>query len=297
MKGCSIIICTRNRAELLRECIRSFEGQLNPNLQELIVVDNDSSDCTADVASSFMQAAFPIRHVVEKKIGLSHARNRGVQESKFDWVCFMDDDALAHADYVGVMMNTIQSSKYDGFGGMFYPWYRSPKPRWLSSEFGKMPMLLKTEGLLPDHLHVAGGICAFNKSMLLDAGAFPPDIGMRGDVVGYGEENHLQDEMRKLGARIGFVPDWKMDHLVAPYKYTLSWQLKRFVGKGRDKQIRNGALSLVEKLMLSSRALLVLGYYLLRFLPKLMFQPTYFWQNYLLDVLQYPAIILGRVSV
>jgi glycosyltransferase involved in cell wall biosynthesis len=297
MKGCSIIICTRNRAELLRECILSFEGQLNPNLQEIIVVDNDSSDNTAEVTSSYMQTGFPIRHVVEKKIGLSHARNRGVQESKYDWVCFMDDDALAHKDYVEVMMNTIQSAKYDGFGGVFYPWYRSPKPRWLSSEFGKMPMLLKTEGLLPDHLHVAGGICAFNKSMLLDAGAFPPDIGMRGDVVGYGEENHLQDEMRKQGARIGFVPNWKMDHLVAPYKYTLSWQLKRFVGKGRDKQIRNGALSWIDKLFLSCRAMLVVGYYLFLFFPKLIFRPTYFWQNYLLDVFQYPAIILGRVSV
>jgi glycosyltransferase involved in cell wall biosynthesis len=297
MKGCSIIICTRNRAELLGECIRSFEGQLNPDLQELIVVDNDSSDNTPEVVSAFKQAAFPILHVVENKIGLSHARNRGVQESKFDWVCFMDDDALVHSDYVAVMMQTIQASNYDGFGGMFYPWYRTPKPKWLSPEFGKMPMLLNAEGLLPDHLHVAGGICAFDKSKLLKAGGFPPDIGMRGDVVGYGEENHLQDEMRKLGARIGFVPTWKMDHLVAPYKYTLTWQLKRFVGKGRDKQIRKGAISMSRKIMLSARALLVFGYYSLRFLPKLIFQPTYFWQNYLLDVFQYPAIVFGRVSV
>jgi hypothetical protein len=88
-----------------------------------------------------------------------------------------------------------------------------------------------------------------------------------------------------------------MDHLVAPYKYTLTWQLKRFIAKGRDKQIRNGGLSWFKKLMLSGRALLVLGYYSIRLLPKFISRPNYFWQNYLLDVLQYPAIVFGRVSV
>ena len=296
MQGCSIIICTLNRAELLRSCIQSFEGQLDAGVLEIIVVDNDSTDSTPDVVADFQKSGMPIRHVVEKNIGLSHARNRGVKESKFDWVCFMDDDALAHNDFTAVMMRIISTGKYDGFGGMFYPWYRTPKPKWLSADFGKMPMLLHEEGLLPDHLHVAGGICAFDKFKLIQAGGFPPELGMRGNIVGYGEENYLQDEMRKLGARIGFVPNWKMDHLVAPYKYTLNWQLKRFIGKGRDRQIRNGSLSLVLKIRLSIRALLVMVYYSIRFFPKWIFTKNFYWQNYFLVIMEYPALVYGRIS-
>lgn len=296
MQGCSIIICTLNRADLLRSCIESFEGQLDAEVLEIIVVDNDSADSTPDVVANFQKSGMPIRHVLEKKIGLSHARNRGVKESKFGWVCFMDDDALAHNDFTAVMMGIISTEKYDGFGGMFYPWYRTPKPKWLSADFGKMPMLLHEEGLLSDHLHVAGGICAFDKSKLLKAGGFPPELGMRGNVVGYGEENYLQDEMRKLGARIGFVPNWKMDHLVAPYKYTLNWQLKRFIGKGRDRQIRNGSLSLLSKIRLSFRAILVMGYYSIRFLPKWIISKNFYWQNYFLVIMEYPALVYGRIS-
>jgi len=299
MNGCSIIICTQSRSTLLKTCLQSFisQNQVFENI-EYIVVDNQSTDDTKEVTISFQNNLKNLHYVFEEKIGLSHARNKGVEVSKYNWVCFMDDDALAHADFNQVMMETIDKNIFDGFGGMFYPWYRTPKPKWLSPIFGQMPMLRKDIGVLPFNHHAAGGICAFNKLKLIRAGAFPPDIGMRGNVVGYGEENYLQDKMRANGDVIGFVPNWKMDHLVAEYKYTLKWHLKRFVGKGRDKQLSTGKkINPIKKIILILRALAILILYAFKLLPKLLFNNNYYFQNYILDVLTYPYITYGKLTV
>ena len=299
MNGCSIIICTQSRSCLLETCLQSFisQNQVFENI-EYIVVDNQSTDNTKDVTFSFKNKLSNLHYVFEEKIGLSHARNKGVEVSKYNWVCFMDDDALAHADFNEVMMETIKNNLFDGFGGMFYPWYRTPKPKWLSPTFGQMPMLRKDIGLLSTNQHAAGGICAFKKQHLLKAGGFPPDIGMRGNIVGYGEENYLQDKMRVNGDIIGFVPNWKMDHLVAEYKYTLKWHLKRFIGKGRDKQLSSGKkIPGLQKTLLSFRAIAVLVFYSLKLLPKVLFNKNYYFQNYILDVLNYPSMLFGKLTV
>lgn len=299
MNGCSIIICTQSRSTLLKTCLQSFiaQNQVFEHI-EYIVVDNQSTDDTKEVTISFQKNLKNLHYVFEEKIGLSHARNKGVEASKHNWVCFMDDDALAHADFNEVMMETINKNLFDGFGGMFYPWYRTPKPKWLSPIFGQMPLLRNDIGTLPDNQHAAGGICAFKKQHLLKAGGFPPDIGMRGNVVGYGEENYLQDKMRANGDIIGFVPNWKMDHLVAEYKYTLKWQLKRFIGKGRDKQLSTGKkLNPTQKLILCLRAMAVLILYSFKLLPKLLFNKNYYFQNYIIDVLNYPSITYGKLTV
>jgi len=299
MNGCSIIICTQSRSALLKSCLDSFisQNQVFENI-EYIVVDNQSKDDTKELTISFQNNLKNLHYVFEEKIGLSHARNKGVEVSTYNWVCFMDDDALAHADFNQVMMETINKNIFDGFGGMFYPWYRTPKPKWLSPIFGQMPLLRNDIGPLPSNQHVAGGICAFKKERLIKAGAFPPDIGMRGNVVGYGEENYLQDKMRENGDIIGFVPNWKMDHLVAEYKYTLKWQLKRFIGKGRDKQLSTGKkLNPIQKLILSSRAIAVLILYSFKLLPKLFFNKNYYFQNYIIEVLNYPSITYGKLTV
>jgi glycosyltransferase involved in cell wall biosynthesis len=283
----------------LKTCLDSFisQNQVFDNI-EYIVVDNQSTDDTKEVTISFQNNLKNLHYVFEEKIGLSHARNKGVEVSQYNWVCFMDDDALAHADFNQVMMETIDKNIFDGFGGMFYPWYRTPKPKWLSPIFGQMPMLRKDIGVLPFNHHAAGGICAFNKLKLLRAGAFPPDIGMRGNVVGYGEENYLQDKMRANGDVIGFVPNWKMDHLVAEYKYTLKWHLKRFVGKGRDKQLSTGKkINRIKKIILILRVLAILILYAFKLLPKLLFNNNYYFQNYILDVLTYPYITYGKLTV
>ena len=121
-KGFSIIICTRNRYDLLQEAVKSLISQIkNRDEVELIIVDNDSSDDTSRVLVNSLELSLENVHlIIEKEIGLSAARNSGAKKAIFDWVCYMDDDAKANDDFVEVMFSTREQNSFDAFGGMSY---------------------------------------------------------------------------------------------------------------------------------------------------------------------------------
>ena len=84
----SVIIPTYNRCDLLKRAINSVIKQtITP--KEIIVVDNGSTDQTYQMVSSL----FPeINYFIEKKRGVSAARNKGILESKSKWIAFLDSD-------------------------------------------------------------------------------------------------------------------------------------------------------------------------------------------------------------
>ena len=84
----SVIIPTYNRCDLLKRAIYSVIKQtISP--KEIIVVDNGSTDQTYQMVSSL----FPeINYFIEKKRGVSAARNKGILESKSKWIAFLDSD-------------------------------------------------------------------------------------------------------------------------------------------------------------------------------------------------------------
>jgi glycosyltransferase involved in cell wall biosynthesis len=86
----TIIIPTYNRADFLRESIRSVFSQTFSDY-ELIVVDDGSSDHTEDVVREFPK----IRYVAcRENSGVSHARNLGIKLAGGRYVCFLDSDDL-----------------------------------------------------------------------------------------------------------------------------------------------------------------------------------------------------------
>lgn len=84
----SVIICTRDRTDQLKHCLRALLTLDYPDY-EIIVVDNaPRSDETAEYV-----AHLPIRYVREERPGLDWARNCGIAEARCDIVTFTDDDA------------------------------------------------------------------------------------------------------------------------------------------------------------------------------------------------------------
>lgn len=86
----SVIIPTYNRADLIRRALESVFAQTYANL-EAIVVDNASSDNTAEVVSSIIDKRLKfIRHDVNK--GPAASRNTGLRNSRGDYITFLDSD-------------------------------------------------------------------------------------------------------------------------------------------------------------------------------------------------------------
>ena len=89
----SIVICTYNRADLARQAIASVLAQDFPSSEyELLVVDNRSTDHTGAMAQEFCASNPNVRYLIEKEIGLSHARNCGWQAARGEYVAYIDDD-------------------------------------------------------------------------------------------------------------------------------------------------------------------------------------------------------------
>ena len=88
MEEIAVIIPTYNRCDLLKRAINSVIKQtITP--KEIIIVDNGSTDQTYQMVSSL----FPeINYFIEKKRGVSAARNKGILESKSKWIAFLDSD-------------------------------------------------------------------------------------------------------------------------------------------------------------------------------------------------------------
>jgi glycosyltransferase involved in cell wall biosynthesis len=86
----SVIIPTHSRAVYLKAAITSVLNQTFRDF-ELLVVDDASTDNTAEVVARFDDARIKlIRHETRK--GGSGARNTGIVNSKCDYIGFLDDD-------------------------------------------------------------------------------------------------------------------------------------------------------------------------------------------------------------
>ncbi|QPJ62903.1 MAG: glycosyltransferase [Candidatus Nitronauta litoralis] len=84
----SVVIPTYNRVEFLEKAVESVLLQTWSNW-ELIVVDDGSTDDTADTMQGIPQVNF-LRF--EENKGVSYARNRGIEIAGGEFICFLDSD-------------------------------------------------------------------------------------------------------------------------------------------------------------------------------------------------------------
>jgi GT2 family glycosyltransferase len=84
----SVVVPTRDRADLVGETIDGLLAQTHP-AAEIIVVDDGSTDDTASVVKGFDA---PVRYHRVERVGPSAARNAGVSLSRSPWIAFCDSD-------------------------------------------------------------------------------------------------------------------------------------------------------------------------------------------------------------
>ncbi len=227
----SIVICTYNREELLRDCLRSLTSQsAEMSRIPVVVVDNNSTDATAQIVREFERQLPELRYVFEAEQGISHARNRGFREADTRWVAFLDDDARAFSDYFENVERAIRRDEFDCIGGAYVPWYRDGRPKWYLDSYGANAG--KPAGVLQNDYASAGNLIV-KRDVLERLGGFSNPLGMSGEVVAYGEETRLQVIMRREGLVIGFDPEIRVEHLVPVYKQTPLWFMRASFAQGR----------------------------------------------------------------
>lgn len=113
----SVIVCTRDRPEALKNCLRSLQA-LNPPPLEILVVDNaPRSDATYQLVTQMPH----IRYVKEPQAGLSAARNRGIRESNGSILAFTDDDVIVHPHWTAWLQQAFHETHIMAVTGLVLP--------------------------------------------------------------------------------------------------------------------------------------------------------------------------------
>jgi|694.fasta_scaffold103867_3 glycosyltransferase involved in cell wall biosynthesis len=88
----SIIIPTHNRCNELNKCLESILNQTYKHF-EVIVVDDGSTDSTSETCQSY-SLLFDLKYIYLSTCsgGPATPRNIGIQNSKFQWIAFLDSD-------------------------------------------------------------------------------------------------------------------------------------------------------------------------------------------------------------
>ena len=130
----SVVVCTRDRADDLRNCLNAIKRQVvTPH--EVIVVDNASS---SDQTRLLVQTDFPsVRYVHEPRPGLDWARNRAIAEASGDVVAFTDDDVLVDERWSAAIAAAFaERPDIDALTGLVLPAEIETEAQWLFERYG-----------------------------------------------------------------------------------------------------------------------------------------------------------------
>lgn len=238
----SIVICTYNREKFLPDCLQSVDKlQANPGDYEVIVVDNNSTDTTAELIRDFIESHphLPVRTVVETQQGLSNARNRGILEAKGHYVAFIDDDAILEPDYV-TALKSFAATMPDvmGFGGKIIPTFvEGPEPKWSnpfsrSLFFSQVDYGDQTTELKKTNQYPFGCNMVIKKSYFDEYEPFDSAIGPMSKDGGRCDDKVLFLNMRRRSFPIYYVPGLKVIHQIDTTRLSASYIRKLSEGLG-----------------------------------------------------------------
>jgi glycosyltransferase involved in cell wall biosynthesis len=211
----SIVLPTYNRSADLPRAVESVLQQTaSPDVYELIVVDNNSADATSDlIAELSRQHHGRVSGVLEKRQGVSHARNTGIAGSRAGIVAFVDDDVRVAPDWVETILRAFgDDPQLECIGGKVLPEWPGPPPRWLTrahwaplalQDFGDSPMVLSPDN--PKGLISANLAC--RRAVLERVGGFSPTFQRVGDGIGSLEDDEWIRRLWKAGGRALYVPE------------------------------------------------------------------------------------------
>ena len=106
----SIIIPTHNREELVPRALDSCLSQTHAKI-EILVIDDGSTDGTADVVADFMNrpGGEKVRYHCQKKQGAQTARNKGFALSTGDYIQFLDSDDYLHPQKLEIQLAHLKT--------------------------------------------------------------------------------------------------------------------------------------------------------------------------------------------
>ena len=238
-KGITCAVCTYNSPRTLVATLDSLAEQtLAPERFEVIVVDNGGDPETESVTQRAMSAHpnVPMRFVREHKVGLSHARNRGIEESKFDVIAYIDDDARAVPNWLEDLREPFdQDDQIWACGGPVHPDWECERPKWLTDSMLRGLSVVQwgdEDRWLTWPERIIGTNMAFRIETLNALGGFDAKLGRQGNNSVGMEDTVIQEHMFDQGKPTFYAADAAVFHLVPADRCTFRYFFRRSYGHG-----------------------------------------------------------------
>jgi glycosyltransferase involved in cell wall biosynthesis len=194
----SIIICTRDRAESLRETLHAIGETLVPGglAAEVLVVDNGSRDRTRPVVRKAKCWGQAVRYIFEPRPGQSYARNTGIAEARGEVLLWTDDDVRPGRTWIEAMCRPILDDRTDAVGGQIelppslqrawlQPWHR---------------VCLAIDPAATGDFDLTGANMAFARGVLDKVSGFDRELGP--GAMGFCDDTLFSLQLRAAGFRI-----------------------------------------------------------------------------------------------
>jgi glucosyl-dolichyl phosphate glucuronosyltransferase len=237
----SVLICTYNRANLLRETLDSLAAMRSPRTWEVVIVDNNSTDGTRQVVAE-MAPIFPVPllYIFEGRQGKSHALNTGIEVCRGGIILFTDDDVRVPSNWIDAACDALgDDSAADYAGGPVRPIWGATPPRWLDQtrgdlwgtlailDYGPEAFVFEQRNKVP-----LGANMAVKRQLIDRIGGFNPELGRKGRSLLGQEQAEFFSRSRAVGATGQYVPAMEVEHHVPSTRLSKDYFRRWWFWKG-----------------------------------------------------------------
>lgn len=242
-----VLICTHDRAELLRRVLGSLNACERPagTAIGVFVVANACADQTAALLRDYVgradteagsdghAALLPLRWIEDPVPGKSHALNLALPLATAPLIAFVDDDHRVDAGYLGAVVRGARAEPdAELFCGRILPDWDGTEPDWAHEqgryriyplpvprfELGSEPRRIEPGTATP-----GGGNLAVRRALIDRVGPFLLDFGPCGHDLGGAEDIEWVRRAIGRGARLHYLPDMLQYHYVDPRRMTMRY--------------------------------------------------------------------------
>ncbi|MBS0000576.1 MAG: glycosyltransferase family 2 protein [Cyclobacteriaceae bacterium] len=245
MTKLSVIVCTYNRDKYILETLQHLKDQTcEPGLYEVIVIDNNSTDQTEQICRNFIMQKEIMNFLYFRELnqGNTYSRNRGILESRGQYISFIDDDARATEKYCEHIISFFDRNPgVSVIGGRITPVYEHAEPAWMSRFLWPLVAGLDMgDKVRPfkGSRYPIGANMAYRAEVFARYGNFKENLGKRPDVLEGGDEKDLIFRVRNKGLKIFYVPDVHVFHVIPESRLKINYIRQQAIGVGMSEKRR-----------------------------------------------------------
>jgi glycosyltransferase involved in cell wall biosynthesis len=228
----TVIICTYNpKLEYLSRAIHSVLNQNCSNEFEFFVVDNNSKFSVSELAIVKERS---IRVVLEKKPGLTAARECAVENAKGNILVFVDDDNILSSDYLQTVETLFENANIGVMSGTIFPAYEKVPEKWFAPlskmlalrSFPEKRLYLTNIPEYTEYFPIGAGMCIRKEILVAYFQSLTVETRIEGrkeNSLSSGEDLDIDFFAIAQGFLIGVHSGLIVQHIIPPVRCTLEY--------------------------------------------------------------------------